>query len=137
MLMYLFIVVFFYPALLFTGVLVVGSYLPSFIEHFFASVIKFLIFTEIDIRGLKIKIFHFILFVCSLTFMQFNLAYYRLAEERDNADWRVRKKMLMTKFRIERNYWISLFTLTLWIVLNRYRHAVKEISDLRKKLKNK
>ena len=60
-----------------------------------------------------------------------------LAEERDNADWRVRKKMLMTKFRIERNYWISLFTLTLWIVLNRYRHAVKEISDLRKKLKSK
>ena len=64
--------------------------------------------------------------------MQFNYEYYRIKEEREEADWRVRKKMLLAKFRVERNYWISLFTLTLWVVLNRYRHAVKEISKLKK-----
>ena len=135
MLMYMFIVIFFYPAIVFTGMLVVGSYLPSFLERFFASVIKFIIFSEIDFRGLKIKLFHIIVFICTLTFMQFNYEYYRIKEEREEADWRVRKKMLLAKFRVERNYWISLFTLTLWVVLNRYRHAVKEISNLKKKLK--
>ena len=135
MLMRLFIVIFFYPALLFTGMLVVGSYLPAFIDHFISSVIKFIIFSEVNIRGFKFKIFHLIVMICTLTFLQFNYDYYRIKEERETSDWRVRKKMLLEKFRVERNYWISLFTLTLWVVLNRYRHAVKEISMLKKKLK--
>ena len=63
--------------------------------------LNFSYFPEIDVRGLKIKLFHIIVFICTLTFMQFNYEYYRIKEEREEADWRVRKKCYLQNLELK------------------------------------
>ena len=132
--MALFVWVFFYPAFVFTILLAFGTYLPGFIQNLYVRALKYIMFTQVTIGGITLKVFHFIILMCSLTFLHSFATHYYIEEERVGADWRVRKKMLVAKFRAERNYWITLFTLCLWILLIRFRHAVKESEERRSEI---
>ena len=132
--MSLFVWFFFYPAFVFTVLLAFGTYLPGFIQKTYVRVLQYLMFAKVNIGALSVKVFHFIILVCTLAFLHAFATHHLIHEEREGADWRVRKKMLVAKFRAERNYWITLFTLCLWILLNRFRHAVKESEDRRSEI---
>ncbi len=47
------------------------------------------------------------------------------------------EKLLCNKWRAERNFWISLFSLVLWLILFRVHKMTKELEVVKAELKDK
>ena len=130
-----FVYMFFYPALALSACLCLSTYLPVFLQKYVAAFLNTLLFSGVRCGRVHLKSLHIILSVC--VFMLWN-------EYNSNAtltryasnDLGYNVHYLDKKFLAERNVWITSFTLTLWVLLNRITSQMKDLGKERERVHN-
>eukprot|EP00949_MAST-11_sp_MAST-11-sp1_P003905 g3905.t1 len=98
--------------------------LPTAVRNVVVKLIDSVLFFRISCGSVKVKLFWIIIATTSLTFLaawERTSHYSGLAEDAGALHRGLDNK----RCRAQRDYWISLFALTLYSVLHRFRHDVK------------
>lgn len=95
--------------------------------------IKILDFTLLKKIGGSVNIYQICIGISSILFFLTCLETTRITSRTEDAvDFKSSEKLKCLKWRGERNFWISLFSLTLWLVLYRLHIIIKDLETYRK-----
>ncbi len=124
----LFVAVLFPPAFALLALLLVP--LPSILRRRAVGCVDAVLFLRLG----RVTIWWACALAAGATFLACNYQLSAIYAQRETAadasDFRSATKLLKVKWRAERNWWISLFALTLWVVLRRFRSEVKHSEEL-------